>query len=133
MAAIRADIAASPAGPSVGVEAALAGRNSTATVELLFPATVSVVAEETTAVFRTEPPARLGFACVTIVKVADAPAARLAMLHVTVPGEPTGGTTQVNAGPVFCTSETNRLAGGKESLRATVYASLGPLFVTVML
>ena len=69
----------------------------------------------------------------TIVKVADAPEARLAFVHVTVPAAPTLGFVQANTGPMFCASETNVVLAGNVSVKETLVAGEGPLFVTVML
>jgi hypothetical protein len=68
------------------------------------------------------------------VKLALAPATKVASVHVAALGytEPTAGFVHVNAGPVFCTSETNVVPEGTTSDRVTLVASFGPRLVTVM-
>ena len=87
----------------------------------------------TLAVLLREPVGAVAETRTTTVKVADAPEARLALVHVTVPAAPTLGFVHANAGPVFCNSETNVVLGGRVSVRETTVAGDGPLFVTLML
>ena len=68
-----------------------------------------------------------------MVKVAVVPFVSAAIEQEIVPGAPTDGFVQMNAGPVGCDSETNVVFGGKVSDIVTVVASDGPLLVTVML
>ena len=60
------------------------------------------------------------------VKVADADDTSVAMLQLPELG------VQLNDGPDVCASETNIVPAGIASLRVTLCASLGPLFVTVI-
>src|SRR6266496_4291643 len=69
----------------------------------------------------------------TSVKVAEEPEASVPIVQFTEPLAPTAGFVQLNAGPVFCASETNVVPAGSVSLSVTLCASLGPLFVTLML
>ena len=66
------------------------------------------------------------------MKVADAPPASVAIEHETVPPEPTEGLMQLNAGPLFCVFDTKVVVAGSGSDSVTVCASLGPLFVTMI-
>ena len=59
------------------------------------------------------------------VKVADADDTSVAMLQLPELG------VQLNDGPDVCASETNIVPAGIASLRVTLCASLGPLFVIV--
>jgi hypothetical protein len=52
------------------------------------------------------PEAVLGLTCTTTVKVAEAPAARVAVVPVIVPVPPTGGLVKVKVGPLFWASDT---------------------------
>ena len=103
-----------------------------AEVELLLPGVGSAVAEAMVAVLLIVVPFAVFASTVsTTVNVAQAPAARVAMVQLTLPVPPTGGVVQTNAGPVFCASETKIVFGGRGSARTTFCASLAPLFVTV--
>src|SRR5438094_657719 len=75
----------------------------------------------------------LAVTCTTTVNVADAPAARVGAVPVIVPVRPTGGVVKVNVGPLFWVSETNVVFPGTPSVSCTLWASLGPLLVTVMM
>src|SRR5438874_584524 len=65
------------------------------------------------------------------VKFALAPLLSVAMLHVMVPFVPPGGVEQLNAGPVFCVSETKVIPAGRGSVNCTVVAGAVPLLVIV--
>ncbi len=79
-----------------------------------------------------EPPAVFELTCTTSVKVAVAPAARVALVQVTVPVPPIAGVVQVNVGPALWLSETKVVLVGIVSLQLTPWASDGPLFATVI-
>ncbi len=66
-----------------------------------------------------------------MLNVAVTPFGSEAMVQVMVPVLPTDGVVQLNAGPVVWFSETNVVSAGSVSVRVTVEASEGPLFVTV--
>jgi hypothetical protein len=67
------------------------------------------------------------------VKVALAPAARLAIVQVTVPPEPTlGWLLQSNAGPLFCAIETNVIVPGSASVSEKLLAASGPELFTLI-
>ena len=67
------------------------------------------------------------------VKVAVAPAARLAIVQVIVPPEPTlGWLLQSNAGPLFCAIETNVIVPGSVSVSAKLSAASGPELLTLI-
>ena len=53
------------------------------------------------------------------------------MLHVMVPFVPPAGAEQLNAGPVFCVSETKVIPAGSGSVNCTVVAGAVPLLVIV--
>jgi hypothetical protein len=93
----------------------------------------SVEVVVTFAVLLSEPSGAEPDTLTTIVNVAVALDARLAFVHVTVPAAPTLGFAQMNAGPVFCASETNVVLAGNVSVNETLVAGDGPLFVTAML
>src|SRR5207302_4657810 len=63
----------------------------------------------------------------TKVKFALAPLLSVAMLQVIVPFVPPAGTEQLNAGPVFCVSETKVIPAGSGSVHCTVVAGAVPL------
>src|SRR5690349_6143791 len=96
--------------------------------EVLLPGVGSGVVDVTVAAlvmmvpFGTAP-----LTCATTVKFADAAGRSAAMLHVIV-----APVVHVNAGPVFCVSETNVVPAGSVSLQLTVVAVEGPLFVTTI-
>ena len=97
----------------------------------LFPVFESAVVLLTEAVFViVEPVAALLPACMTIVKLALAPAASKVKEQLTVPVPPAGGFEQAAVGPEFCTSETKVEPLGTASVMVTFCASLAPLFVT---
>ena len=101
-------------------------------VALLFPGVGSVVVELTVAVLVIVEP--LGVAALTLTtseKVAVAPAARVAMFAVIVPVPPTAGEVIEEPGPEVCITETKVVFAGVESVRETLCAGLGPLFVNV--
>src|SRR5687768_2369656 len=93
--------------------------------ELLDPL-LSVVELLTVAVLLIVTP--VGVPAVTLttkVNVAEAPAASVAIVAVTVPVPPAGGVVSVNAGPDVCIADTNVVLAGTTSLSVTPCASLG--------
>ena len=101
------------------------------TVELSLAGLVSIVVVVTDAVLEMLPVAELAILTMR-VKVAEAPGASEAQLHVTVPPEPTAGLVQEAAGPVFCCWEMNVVLAGSASVSCALAAGDAPLFVTVM-
>jgi hypothetical protein len=102
-------------------------------VELLLPGVGSAVADETVAVFDNGVPFGVAAEMLTTsVKTADAAAGSDAIVHVTAPVPPDAGAVQMNVGPLVCDSDTNVVFAGVVSVHATVDASDGPLFVTVI-
>src|SRR5258708_6134683 len=65
------------------------------------------------------------------VKVAEAPAARLAAAQLIVPVPPAAGVVQAKAGPLVSVSETKVVLLGMLSVSSAFWASEGPLLVTV--
>ena len=68
----------------------------------------------------------------TTVKVAESPNGSVAIVSLIVPVPPTAGPVRVNGRPRVCVSETNVVSAGRGSVSATVWASLGPVFKTVI-
>jgi len=66
------------------------------------------------------------------VKSALLPFVKRASVQSTVPFVPTVGVVQLNAGPLFCTTETKVIPGGMTSLTSTVVALSGPKLLTEM-
>jgi hypothetical protein len=97
----------------------------------LLPGVGSVVVAETVAVLATVPEAPEG-TFTTRESVAEAPAARVAPVQLTVPLAPTAGVVQVKAGPAVWVEETNVVPAGSGSLMTTACASLGPALATVI-
>src|SRR5438034_1202825 len=94
---------------------------------------VASVGLETLAVLTMfEPLAALGLTCTTTVKVAEAPAARVAVVPLIVPVPPTGGLVNVNVTPLFWVSDTKVVLAGMLSVSCTLCASEGPLLVSVI-
>ena len=103
------------------------------TVEELLAGLGSLVVLETDAVLLiVVPSGTLELTFTTSVKVAVAPAARLAMLQLTAPVPPTIGVVHVNVGPEFWVNERNVVLAGIVSLSPTLTASLGPGLETVI-
>src|SRR5437763_1650954 len=101
-------------------------------VDELLAALVSVLVVETLAVLvMVKPLPSLALAWTTITKVALLPAVSVPMVPVMVPVPPTGGLVKEKAGPEDCDSETNVVPAGTVSVKRTVWASLGPLSLTV--
>ena len=97
-------------------------------VEVLFEGVGSAVVEVTVAVsLIVVPDAVAGEIFTVSAKVAVVPGARDAMLQDTV-----APVVQAKVGPVFWTSETNVVFGGKTSVQDTLAAFDGPLLVTVI-
>ena len=91
-------------------------------VELLLPGVGSVVVLVTVAVLlNTVPCATLAFTVATMVRVADAPDARVPTVQVGVVHVPTEGVALTKVSPA-----------GRLSVAATARALLGPLFVTTI-
>src|SRR5437867_5212865 len=67
----------------------------------------------------------------TKVNVADAPAAKDAIVQLIVPVAPTAGALHANDGPAVCIAETKVVPVGTTSDSATVAASLGPPLLTL--
>src|SRR5262245_29182415 len=68
----------------------------------------------------------------TTVKVAEAPAARVAVVPMMVPVPPAGGLVNVKVTPLFCVSDTKVVLAGMLSVSCTFWALEGPLLVTVI-
>src|SRR5439155_1115602 len=99
-------------------------------VDVLLPGVGSVVLLETFAVLdKVEPLASLALTLTTRVKVALAPAARVAAVVVTVPVPPTVGVVDVK--PTGAVKDTKVVPVGTASVSATLCASLGPVLVRV--
>ena len=106
----------------------LACATVTFAVALLFEGLGSVMDEEPMSVsVMTVPVAVPAFTFVTSVNEAVEPAARVAMLQVTVPVAPTAGVEQLHAAGLV--SETKVVLVGIASVKVTVVAAAGPLFV----
>src|SRR5439155_10088705 len=103
------------------------------TVEELLAGFGSLVVLETDAVLLIVVPSTTSeLTFTTSVNVAVAPAARPAMLQLTVPLPPATGVLHVNVGPVVWVNETNVVLAGTVSVITTLAASLGPGLVTVI-
>src|SRR5438046_1572165 len=63
----------------------------------------------------------------TMVKVAEAPAARVGAVPLIVPVPPTGGLVNVKVTPLFWLSDTKVVLAGMLSESWTFWASEGPL------
>jgi hypothetical protein len=106
----------------------LACATVTLAVALLFEGLGSVIEEEPISVsVMTVPVAVPAFTFVIRVNAAAEPAARLAMLQLTVPVAPTAGVEQLHAAGLA--SETKVVLVGIASVNVTVVATAGPLFV----
>src|SRR5688572_1049728 len=93
----------------------------------------SVVAETTMTVLLIVAPAGVAASMLTTKsKVAPAPAARVALVALTVPVPPTGGVVSVAAGPLVWENETKVVPAGTVSFTTTSWASDGPALVTVI-
>lgn len=98
----------------------------------LFVLSGSPVAADAEAVLVSVPPfGVLGLTCITSWKVAVAPTVSVATVQETVPVAPTAGDVQLKDGPLACVTETKVVLAGVGSWRVTVWASLGPLLLTV--
>ena len=106
----------------------LACATVTFAVALLFEGLGSVMDEEPMSVsVMTVPVAVPAFTFVTSVNEAVEPAARVAMLQVTVPVAPTAGVVQLHEPGLA--RETKVVFVGIASVKLTVMAVAGPLFV----
>jgi hypothetical protein len=105
--------------------ACVAEATTSVKVAELFPGIFSELVAFTETVFEIcVPAATPAFTVNAIVNVVDAPAAMLAMVHVTLPPE---GAPQLQPAP---TIETNVVFAGIKSTRVAAPESDGPLFVT---
>ena len=103
------------------------------TVWLLLARLGSTVAAVTSAVLTIVAPLGvLGDTRTTTVKFAKAPEASVPIVAADRPVPPAAGPVKLNAGPEVCASETNVVFAGTTSESATVWASLGPAFKTVI-
>lgn len=106
----------------------LACATVTFAVALLFAGLGSVMEEEPMSVsVMTVPVAVPAFTLVTRVNEPLEPTARVAMLHVMVPVPPTGGVVQLQEPGLA--RDTNVVLVGTASVKLTVVAADGPLFV----
>jgi hypothetical protein len=109
------------------------GCTGVVTLAVLLPELLSGVLLETLAVFVIlEPVAVPELTFTTKLKVAVAPAARVALVQVTVPVPPAAGVVQVKVGPAVWVSDTKVVFVGMGSLSWTLCASDGPALLTVM-
>src|SRR2546430_17347660 len=121
------------AGPVFVTERSAPALTVVVVVAELFPGTLSVVPLDIVAVLLIVVP--LGVFALTFttrLKLALAPAANVAIAHVTVPVPPAAGLVQVNAGPLICATDTNVVFAGVASLSEAFWASLGPAFATLI-
>lgn len=98
-------------------------------VVLLFAEFGSLVVEETEEFAVIEVAVTLGARFTATMMVADALAAKVGSLQVTLPVPPTAGAVQVQ--PAGAETETNVVLVGTASRKLTAEAGPGPLFVTV--
>ena len=116
------------AGPLFTIETSACALIDVFTVELLFDGFVSALDDEAVAVLlATVPFGVLDATWATTVNAADAPGASEAMLQEIV-----APVVQLNAGPLFCISETKLVPAGSVSVHATLDAVDGPAFATVI-
>src|SRR5947207_3177055 len=113
------------AGPLLVMATSACAATVVITVELLLPGALSAVVVVMFAVLLTVPVAD-GDRCATTVNVALDPDVSVAMLHEIV-----APVVQVNAGPVFCVSETKVVPAGSVSVQLTFEAFDGPLLITL--
>lgn len=105
---------------------------SVVAVAELLPGVGSVVALDTLAVLvMVVPLAVPAVTCTTTVKTLDAPEASDALVYVSVPVPP-AGTASVRVQPAGVLAETSVVFAGTASDNDNDVASLGPLFVTVI-
>ena len=98
---------------------------------LLFAAFGSEAAELTLAVFVIVVPTGVAaLTCTTRVKVAVADTMSELFVDVTFPVAPTAGVVLIQ--PAGAVNETNVVLAGIASVSETLVASLGPLFVTLI-
>src|SRR5437660_10346602 len=122
------------AGPDLVTARSVTALTVVVMVELLLAGLGSVVLLLTLAVLTMlEPSGALEFTCTTMVKDAEpaggkAVGSRAAMFPVL----PAAGAVTRNAGPLVCASETKVVLAGTASVNSTPWASLGPLFVKVI-
>jgi len=100
-------------------------------VKELLAVSGSLVVEETLTVLETAAlGGKLAATWTTMVKVGEAPAARVALTKVTVPVPPTAGVVVVQ--PAGAVAATKVVPAGMPSVRLTPCASLGPLLFSVI-
>lgn len=80
----------------------------------------------------TMPPAVPGGTATVNVKFAIALTASSGMSQTTVPFVPCAGPTQLKAGPLFCTIDTNVVPAGRGSESVTLSAGFAPPFVALI-
>src|SRR6185295_8549206 len=78
------------------------------------------------------PFAVLAFTLTTIVNTADSPATTVALEKTTLPVPPTAGVVGVHPIPVVTVADTNVVFAGTASVTVTIWASLAPAFVKLM-
>src|SRR5260370_782121 len=94
---------------------------------------VASVGLATVAVFvMVAPLAVLALTWTTTVKVAEAPAARVASVPVMVPVLPAAGLVKLKVGPLVWLSDTKVVLAVSMYVGCTVWASDGPLLAPVM-
>ena len=126
------DPAATVAGPLLVTLRSALVATVAVVVELLLPLFGSLVAADTLAVLATLLPFGAdGVMRMTNENAADPPAGNEPRLQEIVPVPPTAGVEQMKAGPLVWLAETNVVLAGVVSVRETVEALDGPLFVTV--
>src|SRR6266550_1031280 len=101
-------------------------------VAVLFVGFESVVLEAISAMLVIVVSFAAAFTLTTSLKLAPVPPASVAMVQVTVPVPPNGGTVQVKVAPVFWVNETKVVPAGTASVSVTPWASLGPRLVRLM-
>ena len=115
------------AGPLLVIETSALVETVVLVVELLLPGLPSEVVDATVAVLLIVVPLGVEIPVwTTSVNVAEAPAAKVAREQETV-----APVVHVNAGPLFCASETNEVPAGNTSVQLTLVAFEGPALATV--
>src|SRR5216117_40748 len=108
-----------------------AARTLVVAVAVLFRRFVSKVVELTVAVLAIVlPSSAAGLTWTARVKVAVAPMASVAVVQLTVPGEPAAGVVQLQ--PAGVGIDWNVVCGGNGSFMVTLAAAFGPALLTVI-
>ena len=103
------------------------------TLALLLAGLGSGVAAVTSAVLVIVVPSGvLGDTRTTTLKLAEAPEASVPVVPLIVPVPPCAGVLRLNVGPEVWVSDTKVVFAGTSSESATVWASSGPAFATVI-